>query len=698
MKLRGKNLTFIIVILLVGTSIGVSATRQVSLQKQKDYEPGEVVVGFQSTVNVKDLTSFQDHAVKEKIIDLNTAVLTVNEGTEQVFIEHLTDLPSVRYAEYNWLVHASLIPNDPRWNQQWGPQRIHCEEAWDSGTGNSSIVIAIVDTGIDYHHEDIASHYTSGGYDWVNSDTDPMDDNNHGTHCAGIAAAVMNNAKGIAGVAQVNLLAEKILNSDGQGTASQVANGITHAADHGADVISMSFGATSSSEVIEDACSYAYATKNMILVAASGNDGKDQMEYPAGYDTVIAVGATDQSDQVCDFSNYGSKLELVAPGYQILSTVRNNQYDSYDGTSMACPHVSGVAALALSKHPGATNVWIRELLDNSAEDLGAPGKDIYFGFGLVDARLMNESDLTEVDQYANQYYQKDSGWHAWNAHGMECDNYWHPTRNDYIYYSFTVPQATPGPVLIGAEFKASSVPWNHGPDIDVYDPIQSVWTKVQQGMGTPSELTWKWYTIAKEYISGSSVLRFRILCAAGCDTWLDTVGVKYAPLPPAVPDLTCSGSLSWTDVKPGSTVSGSFSVGNIGDPGSKLNWQVQSWPSWGSWTFTPSSGRNLPKDGTTKVMVTVVAPDQENQPFNGAVKVVNTDNIADYEVIPVNLITPCVQSSKQQTQLSCFFDDQNYSPSISAVFLRLGPNQRCSDTRSRMTLRKHPLVQTSNAP
>jgi thermitase len=673
--MRGKNLTLIIVFLFVGGSIGAAATHQTTTNNRKDYQPGEVVIGFEKTINVKDLSSFQGHALKEKIEDLNAAVIVVSEGTEQAFIGSIAGSPSIRYAECNVFVHASLIPNDPLWSQQWGPQRIHCEEAWDSGTGSSSVEVAIVDTGIDYNHEDLASHYTSGGYDWVNSDTDPMDDNNHGTHCAGIAAAVMNNGKGIAGVAQVSLLAEKVLNSNGQGTASDVASGITHAADHGADVISMSFGSTSSSWVIQDACSYAYTSKGVVLVAASGNDGQAQMDYPAGYDTVIAVGATDQSDQRCGFSNYGQKLELVAPGFEIMSTIRNNQYDSYDGTSMACPHVSGVAALALSKNPGATNVWIRQLLDNSAEDLGAPGKDIYFGYGLVDARLADVSNLTEIDKHANEYYQKDSGWYGWSDHGMECDDYWHPTRNDYIYYSFSVPQATPGPVYIGADFRASSVPWNHGPDIDVYNPNDGTWMKIQQGMGTPSELIWQWYVISKGYISGSNELRFRVLCAGGCDTWLDTVGVKYAPLPPppSEADLTCSGSLAWTNVKPGSTVTGSFTVKNIGDPGSKLNWQVQSWPSWGSWTITPSSGRNLPKDGTTVVTVTVVAPDQENQQFSGAVKVANTDNFSDYETIPVILITPLVQPNYQSNQINSFgrlFNGQDSLQVLPTIFQR----------------------------
>ncbi len=648
--MNGKTVALAIILLMVFGSFGAVANQQTKKTiNSKEYVPGEVIVGFYESLDVKTISNFKGRPIKEKIEAINVAVIQVKEGTEQTFIDNIVGSPFVKYAEYNWIVNAFLIPNDPMWSQQWGPQRIHCTEAWDSGAGSTSVKIAIVDSGIDYNHEDISANYVTGGHDWVNSDNDPMDDNNHGTHCAGISAAVMNNAKGIAGVTQVKLMAEKVLDNDGHGTASSVSSGITHAADNNADVISMSLGASSPSSAIEDACDYAYYTKGVVVVAASGNDGQAQISYPAAYDSVIAVGAIDQNDQRCGFSNYGDKLELVAPGYQVLSTIRNNQYDSYDGTSMACPHVSGVAALAISKNPGQNNVWIRQLLDDSAEDLGTEGKDIYYGYGLVDARLLDYSDLIEVDKNANEFYEKDDRWHTWSNHGMECDNGWW-SSTDCIYYNFIIPQNTPGPVLIGAEFKADVVGANGGPDLDVYDPPSGTWIKVKQGMGNPSTLTWKWYTISKDYISSSGELKFRMLCAWGCHVWLDTVGVKYAPLtpPPEEPDLTCIGSLGWTDVQPGSTVTGSFTVKNIGDPGSKLDWQISEWPDWGTWTFVPSSGNNLPKDGTTTVQVTVVAPSEGNQLFSGNLKVINKDNAADYEIISVSLATPLDQEMIQQ--------------------------------------------------
>jgi thermitase len=386
--MKGKILSLAIVMTMVLGSFGaVVNLKAEGTNELKEYVPGEVIVGFYETIDVGTIDSFKGHSIKEKIEVLNTAVVEVDEGMEQVFIDSVAGSSLVKYAEPNWIVHAWYTPNDPLWNQQWGPKRIHCEKAWDGGTGSSSVKIAIVDTGIDYNHEDIVGNYVSGGHDWVNEDNDPMDDNNHGTHCAGIAAAVMDNSKGIAGVAQVKVMAEKVLGSGGSGSSSDVASGITHAANNGANIISMSLGSSSPSSVIEDACDYAYNTKDVVLVAASGNDGQPQVSYPAAFETVIAVGAIDTNDERCDFSNYGEDLELMAPGYRVVSSIPGNNYDFYSGTSMACPHVAGVAALVKSLYPSENNVWIRQKLVDTAEDLGPAGWDEEYGYGLVDASL-----------------------------------------------------------------------------------------------------------------------------------------------------------------------------------------------------------------------------------------------------------------------------------------------------------------------
>ena len=396
MNIKKRILSLTIIFLMVTGCIGAAGLNSNNNSKFtiEEFIRGEVIIGFYkdlenlNPIDVIEIDTFQGKTIKDKIEVLNVGVFKVDKGNEINFIESIKNNPYVEYAELNYIFTASFIPNDPRWDAQWGPQRIHCIEAWDSQQGSSSVKIAIVDTGIDYNHDDISSNYASGGYDWVNNDNDPIDDRDHGTHCAGIAAARINNNVGVAGVAgKCKVMAEKVLGSDGSGSSDDVASGITHAADNGANVISLSLGSSNPSQTVKNACNYAYNNKGVLIVAASGNDGVNSIDYPAGFETVIAVGAIDNTDHRCSFSNYGDGLELVAPGKRIISTVRGDDYDYFSGTSMATPHVAGVAALAKSSNPSWTNDQIREELKNTAEDLGTSGWDDYFGYGLVDARL-----------------------------------------------------------------------------------------------------------------------------------------------------------------------------------------------------------------------------------------------------------------------------------------------------------------------
>jgi len=288
------------------------------------------------------------------------------------------------YIEPNMRVQTCLVPNDPYWPQQWGPRIIEADYAWNTTIGDPSVLVAVVDTGIYYTHSDLAANYVALGYDWVNMDADPMDDHGHGTHCAGIIAAVLNNGIGIAGLAQVRVMAEKVLDSGGGGEWEWVANGIIHATDCGANIISMSLGGYGYSELVHEAVKYAYDS-GVLVIAAAGNENTNMKLYPAGYDEVIAVAATDQYDNKAWFSNWGDWIELAAPGVDIYSTVPWG-YESWSGTSMACPHVAGVAALVWSRHPNKTNDWVRLWLRYTADDLGEPGFDVYYGYGRVNAR------------------------------------------------------------------------------------------------------------------------------------------------------------------------------------------------------------------------------------------------------------------------------------------------------------------------
>ena len=294
---------------------------------------------------------------------------------------------------------------------QWGIERIYAVTASDATETqyDQQIIVAVVDTGIDLDHPDLAQNI-AWSYDEINDiNGGGDDDNGHGTHCAGIIAAI-KDGNGVVGVnPYIKLYAIKVLDRRGSGSYTDVADGIIRAAkgpdgiidtDDDADVISLSLGGTYDSPEVHSAVQYAY-NHGIVIVAAAGNDGDgdsstDEISYPAAYDEVIAVGATKKDDTIASFSNSGPYVELVAPGYDIYSTYKNGGYETLSGTSMACPHVSGVVALilamALQKYGHKLPVGsfgdtetdtVRGILHNCGLDLGTAGWDPSFGYGLV---------------------------------------------------------------------------------------------------------------------------------------------------------------------------------------------------------------------------------------------------------------------------------------------------------------------------
>lgn len=399
-----KKLNIIITILILIGLIGGGAAMakplfEVNKINKAKYIEDEIIVKFKG-----DAERFR--------------VIKVPEGRVGEKVKEYLERRDVEYAEPNYIAYALMTPNDPYYVYQWhldNPQYggINLEAAWDISTG-SGVTIAVIDTGIAYENygwsyrqaSDLAETCFAAGYDFVNNDSHPNDDEGHGTHVAGTVAQSTNNNLGVAGVAfDACLMPVKVLNSNGSGSYANVAEGIIWAADNGAQVINLSLGGSANSNTLRDAVAYAY-NNGVTVVAAAGNDSSSNLSYPAAYDDyVMAVGATQYDQSLAPYSNYGPSLDLVAPGGNNDLDQNNDGYVDgvlqqtfsksgwrtswgyyfMEGTSMASPHLAGVAALVIAYGQATSPDEVRAALEETAEDLGAAGFDETYGWGLVDA-------------------------------------------------------------------------------------------------------------------------------------------------------------------------------------------------------------------------------------------------------------------------------------------------------------------------
>jgi thermitase len=347
------------------------------------YVADELVVGLEPNAPaalVSEVMRWVSHSC-ERLAPLGASVLRLNRATDAESVRDLLlALPGVRYVERNYLVFTC---NDPLSSQQWGLTRIQAAQAWAIATPQRTVYLAIIDTGVDATHPDLAQRvrrYSNGtvyGYNTQLNNANTHDFHGHGTHCAGIAAAHTGNGVGIAGVAStapVQIMPVKVLNDQGIGTMTDVARGIIWAADNGAHVLSLSLGGNAGTQQLADAVNYAW-NRGCVVVAAAGNNGSNAPFYPAAYENALAVAASDPNDRLTDFSQYGTWVDIAAPGSSILSTVPGNRYEAWSGTSMACPHVAGAAALIWSCVPSLTNQQLRLALENNAD----PVQPYWFG-------------------------------------------------------------------------------------------------------------------------------------------------------------------------------------------------------------------------------------------------------------------------------------------------------------------------------
>ncbi|HEX21296.1 MAG TPA: peptidase S8, partial [Actinobacteria bacterium] len=386
-----------------------------------EFAPDQIVVKFKATAD--------DSEIEQKIVNdgdgkvyespyEKVKVLKIPLGTslKQAMQRYRGD-NRVEYVKRDYVMKATMVPTDPYYSLQWNFFNstyggINMPAAWDKSSGQG-VVTAVVDTGVAYENygtkyaqaPDLAGVNFIPGWDFINNDSHPNDDDGHGTHVTGTIAQSTNNGIGTAGIAyNASIMPVKVLDQNGNGSYVQVADGIRYAADHGAKIINMSLGGTVPDTYLEDAVRYAY-NKGVTIIAASGNDGAAAVDYPAAYNAyVIAVGATRYDEQKAYYSNSGSALDITAPGGD--DTVDQNgdgyidgilqqtfappkykvfNYYFYTGTSMATPHVSGVAALILARNSTFTPAQVRNFIQSTAEDHGPPGWDADYGWGIVDA-------------------------------------------------------------------------------------------------------------------------------------------------------------------------------------------------------------------------------------------------------------------------------------------------------------------------
>jgi subtilisin family serine protease len=365
-----------------------------------DRVPGRFTVGFvpgygESLVNWLHSAGAEVAGVRSGFIVATAA--TGDEATDRLMAK-AAGQPGVRYVEPSYYVRACYLPNDPEFlRRQWDKWVMYADEAWDITTGSAGVRVAIADNGADYTHPDLAAGFVTGdlGYDFVSNDADPRPDDPsnpqafHGTHVAGIIGAGINDGRGIAGWSRSQLLAVRVLNDSGSGFTDDLAEGIRWAVDHNCKVVNMSLTASSAPTAVVDACNYA-VNNNVLLVAASGNEGSGSIGYPANLSTVVAVGSLGQDSRIATYSNFGPAQEVIAPGSVVYSTAPNGNYAIASGTSMAAPQVTGVAALMYAANAGLTAARARALLAAGAIDMGTPGRDIYHGYGLLNARRAAE--------------------------------------------------------------------------------------------------------------------------------------------------------------------------------------------------------------------------------------------------------------------------------------------------------------------
>ena len=402
---QSRKSLFLTVFLIFAVTLSFAAfdTKDVNQIKGKDkLVPNELIVIYSPGVTevTKDVIKVKYNLTKKRDSKKKGKFVVYKHLNPKAVKDLMKKEPGIISVQQNAYAYAfATVPNDPLYSYQWHMTIIDMENAWDVSTGAGTIV-AVVDTGVKQSLEDLAGTNFMAGWDFVNNDADPTDDEGHGSHVTGTIAQTTNNNLGVTGIAyNTTIMPVKVLDKRGSGSFDDIADGIIYAADNGADVINLSLGGSLDLDILRDAVDYAW-NNGVVVVCAAGNDGVSSAFYPAAYENSISVSATTSLDTLASYSNYGTTIDISAPGGDqgdnngdgyddmiLQNTFARNDvgYYFYQGTSMASPHVAGVAALVKSKNGALSNAQIRNILETTADDIGASGWDNLFGNGRLNA-------------------------------------------------------------------------------------------------------------------------------------------------------------------------------------------------------------------------------------------------------------------------------------------------------------------------
>jgi thermitase len=377
-KKMGNILKHTTVALVAAAGVHLAVAGQVQLL------PGQIMVkpksGTEHRAFADELKNY-DAAIVDKIPQLNLHIVRLPEHALSAALNGLRHNPNIEFAEPDAFLAPDAVPNDPYYGSEWHLTNIKASAAWNSTVGSSSVIIAILDTGVDSSHPDLAGKLVAG-WNCYDNNSNTSDVYGHGTAVAGTAAAASNNGLGMAGVAwNCRIMPVRISDSTGYAMYSTVAKGLTWAADNGARVANISYAA-SSSTAVKSAAQY-FQGKGGVVAVSSGNEGAFSTEVDNPY--VLTVSATDSADIVASWSNTGNHIDLAAPGVSILTTTRGGGYAYWNGTSFSAPVVAGVAALVISAKPSLTGPDVQKIVKTATDDIGSAGFDTSSGTGRVNA-------------------------------------------------------------------------------------------------------------------------------------------------------------------------------------------------------------------------------------------------------------------------------------------------------------------------